>query len=162
MTHMGDVGGGPPPADGLSTSERAELERLQVEVGQLQARTHGRAARAGRWSGATVMVVVAALLFGLSVVAVYVRTQLLDTDRYVATVAPLARDPLGPVPAFLRRWRRPIVVGVTALMVLILVLWQTPGIAGLIWLTVGVLLLLALVEIVARASAPRAAVPSPA
>jgi hypothetical protein len=93
MTHMGDVGGGPPPADGLSTSDRAELERLRVEVAQLEAKTHGRAARAGRWSVATVIVVIAALLFGASVVAVYVRTQLLDTDRYVETVAPLARDP---------------------------------------------------------------------
>src|SRR5689334_12050897 len=100
MTQMGDVGGGPPPADGLSTSERADLERLRGdvdqlrgEVEQLHASTHGRAARFGRWSAATVMVVIAALIFGASVVAVYVRSQLLDTNRYVATVAPLARDP---------------------------------------------------------------------
>jgi hypothetical protein len=100
MTRMGDVVGGPPPADGLSTSERAELERLRGdvdqlwgEVRQLHARTDGRAARFGRWTAATVMVVIAALLFGVSVVAVYVRSQLLNTDRYVSMVAPLARDP---------------------------------------------------------------------
>jgi hypothetical protein len=98
---MGDVGGGPPPDDELSTSDRAELERLRgeleglrVEVADLEGRTHGHAAaRFGRWSAATVMVVVAALVFGVSVVAVYVRGQLLNTDRYVAMVAPLARDP---------------------------------------------------------------------
>jgi hypothetical protein len=93
MVDMGDVGGGPPPADGLSTSERAELEQLRMEVAHLRERPRARAARAGRWTGAVALVVVAALLFGLSVVAVYVRSELLNTDRYVATVAPLARDP---------------------------------------------------------------------
>ena len=39
------------------------------------------------------LLVIAALLFSASVVAVFVRTQLLNTDRYVETVAPLARDP---------------------------------------------------------------------
>ena len=94
MGRMGDVGGGPPPDHGgLSTSERTELEQLRVEVVDLRRKTHGRAARFGRWSAATVMVVIAALLFGTSVVAVYLKTQLLDTDKYVETVAPLARDP---------------------------------------------------------------------
>jgi hypothetical protein len=93
MIRMGDVGGGPPPADGLSTSERAELERLRAEVVRLNMRPRARAARAGRWTGSVVMVVVAALLWTAAVVAVYVHAELLNTDRYVATVAPLARDP---------------------------------------------------------------------
>ena len=93
MTNMGDVGGGPPPADGLSTSERAELDRLRAEVTRLNMRPRTRAARAGRWTGSVAMVVVAALLWAAAVVAVYVHAELLNTDRYVATVAPLARDP---------------------------------------------------------------------
>ncbi len=81
--------------DGLSTSERAELERLRTEVATLrQRRPSGRAGRSGRWVGSVALLVVAALLFSASVVAVFVRTQLLDTDRYVETVAPLARNPV--------------------------------------------------------------------
>src|SRR4029453_17633529 len=47
--------------------------------------------------------------------------------------------PLGTAPAFLRHQRRVIAVGVVVLSVAILVIWQTPGIAGVIWLTVGIL-----------------------
>ncbi|MDQ7904984.1 hypothetical protein RB614_10665 [Phytohabitans sp. ZYX-F-186] len=54
----------------------------------------GRAARAGRWLGAVALLVVAVVLAVASITAVFVREQLLDTDRYVATVAPLARDPV--------------------------------------------------------------------
>jgi hypothetical protein len=80
--------------DGLSTSERAELERLRAEVATLRRRTSGRAGRSARWVGSVALLVIAALLFSASVVAVFVRTQLLDTDRYVETVAPLARNPV--------------------------------------------------------------------
>ena len=79
--------------DGLSTSEREELERLRAEVATMRQRSSGRAGRSARWVGAVVLLVVAALLFSASTVAVFVRTQLLDTNRYVETVAPLARDP---------------------------------------------------------------------
>ncbi len=70
----------------------------------------------------------------------------------------------GPVPGVLRHYRRAIVVGAVLLAVLILVLWGTPGIAGVIWLTVGVLVFLGLVELVARAEGPppaRTPVPQP-
>ena len=80
--------------DGLSTSERAELERLRAEVATLRRRTGGRAGRSARWVGSVALLVIAALLFSASVVAIFVRTQLLDTDRYVETVAPLARNPI--------------------------------------------------------------------
>jgi hypothetical protein len=80
--------------DGLSTSERAELERLRAEVATLQQRRSARAGRSARWVVSVVLLVIAALLFSASTVAVFVRTQLLDTDRYVETVAPLARDPV--------------------------------------------------------------------
>jgi hypothetical protein len=42
---------------------------------------------------ATLLIVLACLLAPLSVVAVWARNQVTNTDRYVATVAPLAEDP---------------------------------------------------------------------
>ena len=77
----------------LTPDERAELERLRGEVATLRAQSSGRAGRAGRWVAAIALLVVSGLLFTTSVLAVFVRTQLLDTDRYVETVAPLIQEP---------------------------------------------------------------------
>jgi hypothetical protein len=49
--------------------------------------------RGWRWSGAVVLLLIAALLATLSVVARYARDQIINTDTYVATVTPLASDP---------------------------------------------------------------------
>jgi hypothetical protein len=101
----------------------------------------------------------ACLVFGPSRLAVGLR-RLVDRALDAGGRA-IARTgvPLGPVPAFLRQQRRPIAVGVVVLAVAILIIWQTPGIAGLLWLTVGVLALLAIIELIARAeSHPAAAV----
>jgi hypothetical protein len=93
----------------LTEAERAELERLRAENAALRARmgqedaagtdtepTPG-AKRVGRqrWRSivATLMIVVACVLAPLSVVAIWTRNQVTNTDRYVATVAPLADDP---------------------------------------------------------------------
>jgi hypothetical protein len=93
----------------LTEAERAELERLRAENAALRARmgqedaagtdtepTPG-AKRVGRqrWRSivATLMIVVACVLAPLSVVAIWTRNQVTDTDRYVATVTPLASDP---------------------------------------------------------------------
>lgn len=46
-----------------------------------------------RWVAVTTLLIAGALLLVLSIPAVFVRNQLLNTDRYVATMAPLARDP---------------------------------------------------------------------
>jgi hypothetical protein len=79
----------------LDESERAELLRLRAEVADLRVhsgrRNTGR--RAARWSLASVLLVLSTLVMIAAVVGVYARTELLDTDRYVETVAPLARDP---------------------------------------------------------------------
>ena len=72
--------------------ERAELDRLRAQVAQLRDRK-GRAKRAGRWTASVVLLFLAALLGMLATVAGYVRGEVLDTNRYVATVAPLAADP---------------------------------------------------------------------
>ena len=72
----------------------AEIERLRADVARLEAARRGRAARAGRWVGAVALLLVAVVLGVASIAAVFARNQLLDTNRYVATVAPLARDPV--------------------------------------------------------------------
>ena len=85
----------------LTGDERAELERLRAENAALRAtqpaapppargRPGGR-----RWRPvvATLLIVVGCVLAPLSVVAVWTRNQVTNTDRYVATVTPLARDP---------------------------------------------------------------------
>lgn len=79
------------PGPALTGDERAELERLRAEVAT------GRPARRRRtWPRALtgyLLVALAAVLAPLSVVAVWARSEVGDTDRYVATVAPLAADP---------------------------------------------------------------------
>jgi hypothetical protein len=91
----------------LAEDERAELERLRAQVAELRdqvSRVDGdgvrpRAARPARrrtWPRTTVgyvLIALAALLAPLAVVAVWARSQVSDTDRYVQTVAPLASDP---------------------------------------------------------------------
>jgi hypothetical protein len=54
---------------------------------------HGRGWRAPRWTLAIVLLVIAALLVPATIAARYARGELLNTDRFVATVAPLATDP---------------------------------------------------------------------
>jgi hypothetical protein len=65
--------------------ENEELHR-EVEVRKGSTRTRGRTISS--W----VLVVLACLLAVLSVVVAYARNELLDTDTFVATVAPLARN----------------------------------------------------------------------
>jgi hypothetical protein len=88
---------------GLTEDERAELERLRAEVAslRLQARkpagaaaVPGRAARQ-RWRTvvATLLIVLGCVLAPLAGVAMWARNQVTNTDRYLATVAPLASDP---------------------------------------------------------------------
>jgi hypothetical protein len=72
----------------LSPDERAELERLRTEMSR-----QGRWGRRGRWLGAVVLLLIAALLGGFAVIATYLRSEVLDTETYVQTVAPLAQDP---------------------------------------------------------------------
>jgi hypothetical protein len=84
----------------LSGDERAELERLRAEVAGLRSRQRARGAAAGRtarqrWRTivAALLIVLACVLVPLSVVAVWTRNLVGNTDRYVQTVTPLASDP---------------------------------------------------------------------
>jgi hypothetical protein len=92
----------PNQTEGLNQNERVELERLRAEVARLQAAAAAPAARQrperrrrrwGRTALAVVLIVIACVLAPLSVVSVWARSEVTDTDRYVDTVAPLAHDP---------------------------------------------------------------------
>ncbi|MEV0650197.1 hypothetical protein AB0I28_33550 [Phytomonospora sp. NPDC050363] len=73
-------------------ASEAEIAALREEVERLRGRK-GKWRRGGRWVAATALFVVAAVLAGVALLAGFVRDELLDTDSYVATVAPLAHDP---------------------------------------------------------------------
>jgi len=81
---------------GLTGEERAEVARLRATApagapGRPPERPPGRQ----RWRTpvAVLLIVAGCVLAPLSAVAVWTRNQVTDTDRYVATVSPLARDP---------------------------------------------------------------------
>jgi len=84
---------------GLSEDERAELERLRAEVAALRGQTRPPAAIASakrqRWRAvvATLLIVLGCVLAPLAGVAVWARNQVSNTERYLATVSPLASDP---------------------------------------------------------------------
>jgi hypothetical protein len=100
-----------PEDEAGAADEHAELERLRAELAELRAREQaddtaegagpgdadgGRRHRGRnglRWVAVAVLVVLAAQLTIVAVVARYARGQVLDTDKYVATMAPVGRDP---------------------------------------------------------------------
>ncbi|NDZ92666.1 hypothetical protein G3I13_20725 [Streptomyces sp. SID6673] len=82
----------PRDARPLDADERAELERLRAEVAGRTGR-RGEGPSIWRRIGATVLVILCALLALTSVTTRYVRGELLDTEHYLTTVTPLASDP---------------------------------------------------------------------
>lgn len=94
-----------PETGALSDSERAELLRLRAEVPRLREQAPSvtarrppppRAERVRRWArilSATFLIALSCILAPLSVTAAWLRGEVTDTDRYVETVAPLAKDP---------------------------------------------------------------------
>ncbi|MER7708072.1 hypothetical protein ABTX81_34935 [Kitasatospora sp. NPDC097605] len=85
------------PQPGRPKPERAqadELEALHHRVAQLEAEAGRRPQHHRlRTTGATVLVIVASVLSLLAVIAVWAHDEITDTDRFVATMAPLAHDP---------------------------------------------------------------------
>ncbi|MGP8304162.1 hypothetical protein ACTPOK_40915 [Streptomyces inhibens] len=77
--------GRPEEEPALSTAERAEYDRLRKAA----AVRH----RYWRYTAGSVLLVLAFLLAPLAVVATWVDREVVDTDRYVQTVAPLASEP---------------------------------------------------------------------
>ncbi|WP_227999625.1 hypothetical protein [Nocardia australiensis] len=90
------------PADRLSSGERAELDRLRAELAALRAEVRGAVRpqvsrpprHAWRWTTVAILSVLVAVLAITTVVSRFVRGEILDTNRYVATVAPLASNPV--------------------------------------------------------------------
>jgi hypothetical protein len=71
------------------------VEELEAENQALREEQHakkGRGKRRARSIFSWVLIVLACLLAVVSVVAVYARNELLNTDTFVATIAPLAKD----------------------------------------------------------------------
>lgn len=96
----GHGAGQPDAAARLAALERenAELRRRLDEAspasaGPTTARPGPAARHRGRSAAAVVLIVLGALLAPVAVVAAWAERTLTDTDRYVATVAPLADDP---------------------------------------------------------------------
>ena len=79
----------------LSNRERSELDELRHRVGVLESggRPHAARHHPFRSTGSVLLILLAALLSLLSVVAVWANSIVRDTDRYVATVGPLATNP---------------------------------------------------------------------
>lgn len=91
-----------PPSSG--STEQEEILRLRAEVARLQRERDDARQAPPRPSGprhpglarrivAIVLVVLTGVLAFAAVPAMYLRSEVLDTDHYVATVAPLASDP---------------------------------------------------------------------
>lgn len=78
-------------ATGDTDRLKAEREELARRVEELESRPKRR--RHLRRIVSTILVVISVLLFALAVPGTWARRTLLDTDRYVATVTPLASDP---------------------------------------------------------------------
>ena len=72
-----------------------EIARLKEEVEQLRGKLDRRAAFRARLrgSGLALLLVLGCGLVALSLLAFYVRETVLDTDRYVETMAPIANSP---------------------------------------------------------------------
>ncbi|KUN00067.1 hypothetical protein AQI95_35445 [Streptomyces yokosukanensis] len=84
-------------ADGSShadgDAERSELQALRARVGALESERTRPPRHHVKSFVAAVLIVIGCVLAPLSVVAAWAADQVGDTDRYVATVAPLASDP---------------------------------------------------------------------
>ncbi|WP_327683211.1 hypothetical protein [Streptomyces sp. NBC_00467] len=77
-----------------SNRERGEIDELRHRVGALEGGARPQTAgHPWRTTGSVLLILFAALLSVLAVVAVWANSIVRDTNRYVATVGPLASDP---------------------------------------------------------------------
>jgi hypothetical protein len=82
------------PAPPLTDDERAELERLRLEIGTLRT-APGPPRRTFRWRSlfAVVLIVSGCVLAPVAGVAVSTNNQVSNTDRFVRSISPLIEDP---------------------------------------------------------------------
>lgn len=71
----------------------AEIERLRRRNAELESPTAVRARHAARTTLVVILTIIGALCLTLAVPAIWARNQVLDTDRYVTTMEPLASNP---------------------------------------------------------------------
>jgi hypothetical protein len=96
----GQIGGPPEGQQPSSEDERAELERLRAEVDKLRAQSNapaepapGRRRRGLRASVSALVITLACVLAIPTVITVWEVNLISNTDRYVATMAPLISEP---------------------------------------------------------------------
>ncbi len=79
----------------LAPDERAELEALRAEVAQLRSRPEQPPRHRISWRTpvAALLIIVGCVLAPVSVLAVWTANQVSNTNRYVANVTPLIKDP---------------------------------------------------------------------
>ena len=70
-----------------------DVAALQARIAELESQKAPRRRFDGRGVTAWVVLVIAAILFPISLTAFWAQKTLIDTERYVATVAPLSQDP---------------------------------------------------------------------
>jgi hypothetical protein len=81
---------------GLSQDDRAELERLRIEVTELRRERSERPRRrhiSWRAPVSALLIVIGCVLAPLSVVGVWTANQVSDTSRYIANIEPLIHEP---------------------------------------------------------------------
>ncbi len=88
-----DQDGAADEPDVVELEHENQVLEQQNEALRQELATTGRPRQRGRTIGAWVLLVLACLLAVLSVVVVYARNELLNTDTFVSTLAPLAKDP---------------------------------------------------------------------
>jgi hypothetical protein len=83
------------PAAVTTPSSADEVTQLRDRVTQLQSQLDDRARRRtrGRSLGLSLLLVLGCVLVALSLIALYVRAEVLNEDRYVDTMAPIAASP---------------------------------------------------------------------
>ena len=95
MSHTNRGAGQPAASEGPGSGERPEREAARAEVADPPGQPRKARRRGFSWRTplAVVLIVLGCILAPLSVVAVWTANQVSDTDRYVANVAPLIKDP---------------------------------------------------------------------
>ena len=78
-----------------TTASVDEVAQLKEQVAQLETKLDRRASRQarGRSLGLSLLLVLGCLLVALSLIALYVRAEIVNTDRYVDSMAPIAESP---------------------------------------------------------------------
>lgn len=83
------------PAQGqaLDADERGELIRLREEIAALRETRRRRVRVSWRPVTAALLIIIGCVLGPVTVVSIWAHNQISNTDRFVATVGPLAQDP---------------------------------------------------------------------